>query len=132
MKDRLQAAPRANGHYAPVVLHNGIAYVSGQLPIAYEKGETLPEGDIKQQVQVALDNLEKVLNSCGLTRSNVLKVTVYITDMAAWPEVNQIYAIFFGEHKPARTIVPVGPLHFGALVEIDAVAAALNQQAEGV
>ena len=110
------------GHYSPAVIHNGLAYISGQLPINYAGGETLPEGGVEEQTRQALQNLADVLARCGSSRQQVLKVTVYVADIAYWPAVNAVYAEFFAGHKPARTIVPANQLHFGALLEVDAIA----------
>lgn len=112
----------SKGHYSPAVIHGDLVYISGQLPINYAAGEKLPAGGIKEQTRQALENLEDVLKQCGSTKHQVLKTTVYIPDIAFWPVVNEIYAEFFGDHKPARTIVPTNPLHFAALIEIEATA----------
>jgi 2-iminobutanoate/2-iminopropanoate deaminase len=112
----------SKGHYAPAVIHNGIAYISGQLPINYENGETKPCGDIEAQTRMALQNLERVLLQCGSRKELVLKTTIYIPGIEHWQRVNAVYAEFFAAHKPARSIVPTLPLHFGALVEIEAIA----------
>lgn len=113
---------QSKGHYSPAVIHDGLVYVSGQLPIDYAAGETLPAGGIEAQTRQALRNLAEILTLCGSSRQKVLKTTVYIPDIAYWPAVNEIYAEFFGEHKPARSIVPTTTLHFGALIEIEAIA----------
>jgi 2-iminobutanoate/2-iminopropanoate deaminase len=112
----------SKGHYSPAIIHGDLVYVSGQLPINYAAGETLPAGGMKEQTQQALENLEDLLKQCGSTKQRVLKTTVYIPDIAYWPVVNEIYAEFFGDHKPARTIVPTNALHFDAMIEIEAIA----------
>lgn len=113
----------AKGHYAPAIVHNQIAYISGQLPLDNSKDEKVPVGTIAEQTLQVLKNLENVLSLCESSKALVLKTTVYISDMKHWEEVNKIYGEFFGPHKPARTIVPTAELHFGALIEIDAIAA---------
>lgn len=110
------------GHYSPATIHNGIAYISGQLPFNPADGEIKPSGTIEEQTAKALQNLERVLALCKSKKENVLKTTVYIPDIAYWPAVNEVYQNFFGQHKPARTIVPTTTLHFGALIEIEAIA----------
>lgn len=112
----------AKGHYSPAVIHNGIAYISGQLPLDYANEGAQPTGSIEEQAQKALQNIEFILNLCKSKKENVLKITVYISDISYWPKVNKIYGEFFGSHKPARTIVPTTTLHFGALIEIEAIA----------
>ena len=113
---------QSKGHYSPAVIHGGLAYVSGQLPINYDAGETLPSGGLEEQTWQVLKNLEQVLMQCGSSKQQVLKTTVYIADIAYWPAVNAIYADFFGDHKPARSIVPTNTLHFNAVIEIEAIA----------
>lgn len=113
----------SKGHYSPAVVHDNIVYVSGQLPIDYINGQTMPSGGIEEQTRQALQNLEYVLEQAGSSKEKVLKTTVYIPDIEYWPAVNNIYNEFFGSHKPARTIVPTTTLHFGGLIEIEAIAA---------
>ena len=109
------------GHYSPGVLVGNILYVSGQLPMDPVTG-TLAAGGIEEQTRAALNNVERVLNAAGLTRNDVAMCRVYIPDVAFWDAVNEVYADFFGEHKPARVVVPTRELHHGALVEIEAIA----------
>jgi len=70
-----------------------------------------------------LANLDAVLIAAGSSREKVLKVTVYVSDVGHWPKVNAVYGEFFGSHRPARTVVPVGKLHYGYEIELDALAA---------
>lgn len=108
-------------HYSPAVIHDNIVYISGQLPIHGETKKVIV-GGIKKQTRVALENFEKVLRANNSTKTCVLKVTIYLSDIKYWDKVNEVYAEFFGSHKPARTIVPTTRLHFGALIEIDGIA----------
>jgi len=112
---------RASGHYSPGVIAGGMLYVSGQLPRIPETGN-IAAGGIEAQAQQALLNLEAVLKLGGATRENVVQCRVYVTDIGLWDAVNGVYSAFFGGHKPARAIVPVGALHHGCLIEIEAVA----------
>ena len=112
---------RKKGHYSPGVLVGNILYISGQLPVDPETGR-LAEGGIEAQTKAALGNVERVLTAAGLARTDVAMCRVYIPDVAYWDTVNDAYAAFFGEHRPARVIVPTRELHHGALVEIEAVA----------
>jgi reactive intermediate/imine deaminase len=96
-------------------------YVSGQLSLAPDTRE-VPEGGIEEHAKLALANLDRVLQQAGAARQDVVQCRVYITDIALWDQVNEVYAEFFGAHKPARIVVPVGKLHFGCLVEIEAIA----------
>ena len=113
---------QSKGHYSPAVIHGDLVYVSGQLPINYAEEETLPQGGIKEQTRQALKNLADILKQCGSGKKKIIKTTVYIPNIDYWPIVNEIYAEFFDDHKPARTIVPTNTLHFGALIEIEAIA----------
>ena len=113
---------RDGGHYVPGMKYNGVLYISGQLSINPETGQ-VPEGGVKAEARQALKNLDLVLKEAKLTRNDVLQCRVYIPDVAYWPDLNQVYAEFFGEHKPTRIVVPTNKLYNGCLVEIEAVAA---------
>lgn len=115
-------APRPGGHYSQAVVHQGVVYVAGQLPIVPETGEKCL-GTVEEQTERTLLNLEAVLKAAGSGKDRVLRVTVYVSDISLWGRVNEVYAGFFGGHRPARTVVPTRDLHYGFLVEIDAVAA---------
>ena len=96
-------------------------YISGQLSIDPDTRK-VPAGGIEEHAKLALNNVDRVLKAAGLTRNDVVQCRVYISDIDQWDIVNEVYAEFFGEHKPARIVVPVGKLHFGCLVEIEAIA----------
>ncbi len=112
--------PSANGHYSQCIEHNGILYLSGQLPVVPVTRE-IPEG-IKEQTHQALVNVESILNAAGSSREKILSVRIYVSDISLWDDVNEVYASFFGSHKPVRCVVPVKDLHFGCLVEIETTA----------
>ncbi|MEO1527123.1 MAG: Rid family detoxifying hydrolase [Planctomycetota bacterium] len=114
-------ALRASGHYSQAIAHEGLIYVSGQLPFDFRTGEPI-HGSAGSQAAAAITNLERVLVAGGSALDQVLRCTVYLSDIADWDEINAVYAQHFGEHKPARAVVPTGPLHFGFKVEIDAIA----------
>ena len=82
----------------------------------------LTGGGIEEQTRTALANVERVLQAAGLGKENVAMCRVYIPDVSLWDAVNDVYAAFFGTHKPARVVVPTRELHHGALVEIEAIA----------
>lgn len=109
------------GHYSPGIISNGMLYISGQLSIDPDTRK-VPEGGIEEHAKLALNNVDRVLKEAGLSRNNVVQCRVYVSDIDQWDIVNQVYAEFFGEHKPGRIVVPVGKLHFGCLVEIEAIA----------
>ena len=115
--------PIPKGHYSPGIEHHGVVYVSGQLPMDLLTREPFA-GDIETQTELALKNVEAVLNAAGSDLSRVLQMTIYISDIELWGGVNTAYARVMGTHKPARAIVPVKDLHFGYQIEIQATAAA--------
>ena len=116
-------APAPGGHYSQAVVHNGLIYVSGQLPINPQTGEKIL-GPIEEQTEQVLLNVAGILRAADSDLGRVLKMTVYISDMSLWGRVNEVYARVMGEAKPARAIVPVKELHYGFLIEIEAIAAA--------
>jgi len=114
-------APAPRGHYSQAVVHARLVYVSGTLPLDPASGQPVT-GEIEAQAGRALENLQAILEAAGSGLDCVLKVTVYVSDVTLWARVNAVYARYFGEHKPARTVAPVNALHYGCLVEIDAIA----------
>ena len=109
------------GHYTPGIIAGGMLYVSGQLPLDHATRE-VPEGGIEVQSRLALSNLDGVLKASGVSRDAVVQCRIYLAEIGDWDIVNGIYADFFGEHKPVRSIVPTGRLHFGCLIEVEAIA----------
>jgi len=97
-------------------------FVSGQIPIDPATGVFAPGGASEQAVQ-ALKNIDAILKAGGMDRTNVVRATVFLVNMADFGAVNAVYAEFFGDHKPARAAFQVSALPKGALVEIDAIAA---------
>lgn len=116
------AAPSPAGHYAQAIVHDGLVYVAGQLPID-PQAKCLREGSVEEQTEQALRNVQAILEAAGSSLDRVLKTTIYVTDIRLWDRVNAAYARVFGLHCPARAVVPVSELHYGSLVEIEAVAA---------
>jgi reactive intermediate/imine deaminase len=115
-------APTARGHYSQAVIHAGLVYVAGQLPIVPGSPEQRL-ATFEEQARRVIDNVIAILDEAGSGADLILKATVYIADVAHWPAFNAIYAEKLGAHKPARTVVPVAHLHYGYLVEMDALAA---------
>ena len=109
------------GHYSPGIISKGMLYISGQLPIDHSTGK-LAGGGVAEHTRVALANVESILREAGAAKEDVVLCRVYIPDVALWDQVNKEYAAFFGDHKPARVVVPTRELHHGALVEIEAMA----------
>jgi 2-iminobutanoate/2-iminopropanoate deaminase len=115
-------APAPAGHYSQAIVHGGVVYVAGQLPIDPRTGEKRT-GSIEEQAEQALRNVAAVLRAAGSGLDQVLKVTVYVSDISLWDRVNAVYARVFGDHRPARAVVPTRELHYGFQVEIEAIAA---------
>ena len=115
-------APAAGGHYSQAVVHNGLVFVSGQLSIDPLTGEK-KLGSIEEQTEQVLRNVAAILKAANSDLSQVLKMTVYVADIELWSAVNEVYARVLGESRPARAVIPTGKLHYGFLIEIDAIAA---------
>lgn len=121
-KVQVKDAPPPAGHYSPAVVHNGLIFVSGQLPRDMVSGE-VETGAIEAQTELALRNVEQILFAAGSDLRHVLQFTIYVSEMELWDQVNETYASILGDHKPARAIVPVKDLHFDTKIEIQAIAA---------
>ncbi|TMV44315.1 RidA family protein [Paenibacillus mesophilus] len=113
-------APAAIGPYSQAVTLGDLIFTSGQIPLD-ENGQ-LVEGGIEEQTHQVFRNLSAVLEAAGSTFANVVKATVFIKDMNQFAAVNQIYASYFGDHKPARSTVEVARLPRDVLVEIELIA----------
>ncbi len=116
-------APTPRGHYSQAIVAQGMLYLSGQLPITPGAVRQTPDG-IEAQTRLVLANMKAILESAGASPRDIVSLQAFITDSAYWPVVNAEFAAFFGEHRPARTIVPVAGLAQGALIEVNAVALA--------
>jgi 2-iminobutanoate/2-iminopropanoate deaminase len=109
-------------HYSPGIAYGGLIFVSGQLP--FKPGATeRTVGTIEEQTRQAMANVEEILVAAGSSLDRLLSVTIYISDGDLWAGVNAAYASIMGDSKPARAIVPVKELHYGAQIEIQAIAA---------
>jgi len=115
-------APQALGPYSQAIKHNGLVFISGQIPIDPASG-TLLTGDIVEQTSRVLKNLAAILEAAGSSPDRVLKATVFLKDMNNFAEMNKVYGEFFGNHKPARATVEVSRLPRDVAVEIELVAA---------
>jgi len=114
-------APAAIGPYSQAVSCGGFLFTSGQVGLDPQTGELVP-GGFEPQARRVFANLEAVLASAGAAFADVVKATVYVQDMADFPQLNALYAAAMGDHRPARSTVQVAALPKGALVEIDLVA----------
>ena len=118
----LKDSPKPAGHYSPGVVHNGLVYVSGQLPMDLKTREPFA-GDIETQTELAMRNVEAVLHEAGSDLDQVVQMTIYVSDIELWGKVNETYARVMGDHRPARAVIPVKDLHFDTKIEIAAIAA---------
>jgi 2-iminobutanoate/2-iminopropanoate deaminase len=118
-----ERAPQAVGAYAQAVRANGFLFLSGQIPLDPSSGELI-EGDVAAQTRRVLDNLRAVLEDAGSGLAKVVKTTIYLLDMNDFAIVNQTYATYFPDAKPARATVAVAGLPRGAKVEIEMIALA--------
>lgn len=114
-------APGAIGPYSQAVSAGGFLYTSGQIALDPATGELVP-GGFEAQTRRVLANLDAVLASAGCGFGDVVKATIFVTDLASFPRLNELYGEALGEHRPARSTVQVAALPKGALVEIDLVA----------
>lgn len=110
-------ASKPNGHYSQAIEANGFIFSSVQLGLS--PNET---ASVSQQITNALHNTEQILLSAGSNLNKVVKLTIYLSDITNWAEIDTIVSEKFGEHKPARGVIPVGDLHLGAQVAIDVIA----------
>lgn len=116
------AAPAAIGPYSQGVVANDFLYTAGQIALDPKSG-TMSSGDVREQTEAVMRNLSAVLEEAGASWGDVVKTTVYLTDMAAFPTVNEVYGRWLGDARPARSTIQVAALPRGGLVEIDAVVA---------
>jgi reactive intermediate/imine deaminase len=114
-------APRPAGHYAQAVVSGDYVFVSGQLPIRAD-GRPLDDDSFEAQAQQAIQNMLEVVRAAGSSPQQLVKVTAYIVGIANWPRFDAVYASMLPDACPARSVVPVPELHYGYLVEIDAIA----------
>jgi 2-iminobutanoate/2-iminopropanoate deaminase len=116
-------APTPAGHYSQAIVHAGLVYVAGQLPIVPGAPRGTAVGSIEEQTEVTLRNIAAILEASGSGLDRVLQMTIYVSDMSLWSAVNAVYARVMGDHRPARAVVPVKELHHGYQIEIQAIAA---------
>lgn len=114
-------APLPAGHYSQAIVAGNMIFVSGQLPVVPFTGDKVT-GDISEQTQQALCNVKNIVIAAGGDLTTIVRTTIYTTDEKNWEEINRVYADFFGQTHPARSIITVAGLHHGFKVEIEAVA----------
>lgn len=109
------------GHYSPTIASGNLIFTSGVLPILNRETKEVPP-TIEEQCRLVLTKLEELLGAHNLNRGHIVKTVAYISNVDDWGTVNNVYASFFGDHKPARSIIPVSELHYGCKIEIEAIA----------
>jgi 2-iminobutanoate/2-iminopropanoate deaminase len=115
------AAPAAIGPYSQAIDTGSLVFISGQIPIVPETGKLI-EGDIKVQTEQVMKNIGAVLAAAGMQFTNVVKCTCYLSDIADFKEMNEVYGSYFTSEPPARAALQVAKLPLGAKVEIDTIA----------
>lgn len=117
-----EKAPKPIGPYSQAVLINNLLFISGQIAINPLTGELI-KGNIKEQTIQVMNNIKEILTKAGYDLNDVVKVSVILTDISRFSEVNQVYAEFFTQDTPAREILQAVALPLGAQIEISAIAA---------
>jgi 2-iminobutanoate/2-iminopropanoate deaminase len=115
-------APQAIGPYSQAVVLNGVAFLSGQIPLDPATGQLI-DGDVAAQAERVLENLKAVLEAAGSSLDHVLKTTVFLSDMGDFPKLNEVYGRYFTANQPARSTVQVARLPRDVKVEIEVIAA---------
>jgi 2-iminobutanoate/2-iminopropanoate deaminase len=117
----IEHVPAPVGHYSHTTIAGGLVFISGQLPVAAD-GSPRCDAPFEEQARLVLQNIESCLGCAGVTKQHLVSVRVYITDINLWPLFNKIYAEWIGEHRPSRAVAGVSQLHYGAALEVEAVA----------
>ncbi len=112
---------RPGGHYSQAIIHSGLVYVAGQLPVDLATGKPVL-GTVAEQTRLVLENMDQILRTAGSSLQHIVQVTAYITRLDDWGDVNATYAEVMGSHRPARAIVPVPDLHYGVALEVTCIA----------
>lgn len=120
-------APKAVGPYSQAVAVGKLLFCSGQIPLKPATGELL-HGDVTEQTTQVLENLGAVLGANKMTFADVVKTTVFLTDLGEFAAMNDVYAVFFPDNQPARSTIQVAALPKGARVEIEAIAVAAEPE----
>lgn len=117
----IEQVPAPVGHYSHTTTAGGFVFISGQLPVAAD-GSPRCDAPFEEQARLVLQNIESCLGCAGVKKQHLVSVRVYITDINLWPLFNKIYAEWIGEHRPSRAVAGVSQLHYGAALEVEAVA----------
>ena len=117
-----EKAPKPVGPYSQAVIHKGIMYISGQIPLDPVSGE-LVRGTIEDETKRAFNNLKTIIEEAGATMGDVLRVSCYLADMEDFPRFNAVYATYFTDNPPARSTIQAAKLPLDVQVELDAIVA---------
>jgi len=117
-----EKAPKPVGPYSQAVIHEGIMYISGQIPLDPVSGE-LVRGTIEDETETAFNNLKTIIEEAGATMENVLRVSCYLADMEDFPRFNAVYATYFTDNPPARSTIQAAKLPLDVQIELDAIVA---------
>ncbi|MGC2867187.1 RidA family protein [Proteus vulgaris] len=120
IQQNIEALSLPGGHYSHVVTANNMSFISGLLPLD-KQGKPLADKPVEVQITQVLENLQACLIGINAKKIDIAQVKVYVTDINEWPIVNELYAKWIGEHRPARLVAGVKELHFGSKIEIEAV-----------
>jgi len=123
-------APRPAGHYSQAVVHAGLVFVAGQLPVVPNDPER-PVGSIEEQTEQALRNLAIILEAAGSGLDRVVQMTIYLSAPDLWSRVNEVYARIMGDHRPPRAVIPCNEFRRGYQIEVQAIAAARDRAMNG-
>ncbi|MBI4687284.1 MAG: hypothetical protein HY756_05830 [Nitrospirae bacterium] len=115
-------APKPKGPYSQAVIHQGLLYLSGQIPID-PKTNTLLRGSIEEEAKLVLDNMKAIITDAGAGMQDALKVTCYLSDMEDFGRFNEVYKEYFTENPPVRTTIQAGRLPLDVQIEMDAIVA---------
>lgn len=116
-----QKGPKAIGPYSTAVISGNVCYMSGMLPVVPSEGKLIDGGAAEQARQV-FENMKTVLEEMGLSLNNVLKTTVFLSDLGNFGAVNEVYGQYFGPNFPARSCFQVAALPMGSMIEVEAIA----------
>lgn len=120
IQQNIEALSLPGGHYSHVVTANNMSFISGLLPLD-KHGKPLADKPVEIQITQVFENLTACLLGINAKKTDIAQVKVYVTDINEWPIVNELYAKWIGEHRPARLVAGVKELHFGSKIEIEAV-----------
>ena len=118
-------APKPKGPYSQAVVHNGLLYLSGQIPVDPATGQ-LVRGTVEEETEAVLNNIRIIAEEAGAGMGDAIKITCYLADMADFTRFNDVYRKFFQDNPPARTTLQAGKLPLDVQIEIDAIIALPN------